>query len=411
MASSSDLPKAIVLSCLGAAESDLSVTRSLGRRGVPVVVVSEYEGAPATLSRYCAERYCLPLFTLAPEKLLEFLLDYARRQPQKPILFPTADPDLLLVSKLRPLLASHYHLPLASPELIDLVTDKQKFSVLASQKNLPVPATHMPRNVDELRRLTTTLQYPIVVKPPHPLAWSSEIFNDVASGKKALIAANENELVRAGELLIQRGCAFLIQEYVPGSDAEHYELHAYLDASSTPLAWFTGQKIRISPPHAGSGCFVQSRYVDAIVTAGLNTLRSIGFTGLANLDFKRDPLTGNYRLLEINPRVSQWNILGAECGINLPYIAYADVLGLDRETPGPQRENVYYINFRNDLRSFFGYRRDNEWSCGNYLRSLLRRPMVYQLWRTTDPWPLISSCANKILRIPGRLLRRVVAKS
>jgi predicted ATP-grasp superfamily ATP-dependent carboligase len=402
--------KAVVLSCLGAAESDLSVTRSLGQQGVPVTVISEYDHAPAALSRYCTEHYCLPLFTHAPQKLLEFLIDYARRELRKPILFPTADPDLLIISQLRAALQSHYHLPLASAQLIELLTDKRKFAVFASQHQLPVPATHSPRGPAELRYLAGILRYPVVVKPPHPLAWSGEVFKQIANGKKALIASEMSGLLRAADWLMQHGCPYLLQAYIPGDDAEHYEAHTYLDASSTPRAWFTGKKIRISPPHAGSGCFVRSQYVDEIIAAGLDALRAIGFTGLANLDFKRDPTTGRYHLLEINPRVSQWNILGAECGINLPYIAYADLQGLPYETPPRQRENVYYLNFRNDLRSFLEYRRNKEWSATHYLASLLRRPMIFQLLRLSDPWPFIVSCSGTLRRLLSRLRRAALGR-
>jgi predicted ATP-grasp superfamily ATP-dependent carboligase len=405
---SNGIAKAVVLSCLGAAESDLSVTRSLGQQGVPVTVISEYDHAPAALSRYCTEHYCLPRFTHAPQKLLEFLIDYARRQLRKPILFPTADPDLLIVSQLRAALQSHYHLPLASAELIELLTDKRKFAVFASQHHLPVPATHTPRDPAELRYLADTLRYPVVVKPPHPLAWSGEVFKEIANGKKALIASEKSELLRGADWLMQHGCPYLIQTYIPGGDAEHYSAHTYLDASSTPRAWFTGKKIRTYPPHAGSGCFVQSQYVDEIVATGVDALRAIGFTGLANLNFKRDPTTGSYHLLEINPRVSQWNILDAKCGINLPYIAYADLQGLPYETPPRQRENVYYLNFRNDLRSFLDYRRNKEWSTIHYLASLLRRPMIYQLLRLSDPWPFIVSCSGMLRRLLSRLRRGVM---
>jgi predicted ATP-grasp superfamily ATP-dependent carboligase len=403
------MTKAVVLSCLGAAESDLNVTRSLGQQGVPVVVISEYDHAPAALSRYCTEHYCLPLFTRAPQKLLEFLIDYARRQVRKPVLFPTADPDLLIISQLRGALQAHYHLPLARAELIELLTDKCKFALLASQHQLPVPPTHVPRDPAELRELAEVLTYPVVVKPPHPLAWPSQAFTEIANGKKALIASEKNELLRAAHWLMHRGFPYLLQTYIPGHDAEHYSAHTYLDASSTPRAWFTGRKIRTFPPHAGSGCFVQSQYVEDIIAAGTDALRAIRFTGLANLNFKRDPRTGRYHLLEINPRVSQWNILDAECGINLPYIAYADMQGLPYETLPRQRENVYYLNFRNDLRSFLEYRRNKEWSSTHYVASLLRRPMTYQLLRLSDPWPFIVSCAGMFRRLLSRLRRSIMS--
>jgi predicted ATP-grasp superfamily ATP-dependent carboligase len=52
-------------------------------------------------------------------------------------------------------------------------------------------------------------------------------------------------------------------------------------------------------------------------------------TGVAKLDFKRDP-QGNLRLLEINPRFNLWHHAGAIAGVNIPALVYADLTGLPR---------------------------------------------------------------------------------
>src|SRR5438128_885809 len=48
------------------------------------------------------------------------------------------------------------------------------------------------------------------------------------------------------------------------------------------------------------------------------------------VEFKRDARDGKFKLMEINPRLWQWHGLAAACGIDLPRIAYADLVG---ETP------------------------------------------------------------------------------
>jgi predicted ATP-grasp superfamily ATP-dependent carboligase len=75
-------------------------------------------------------------------------------------------------------------------------------------------------------------------------------------------------------------------------------------------------------------------WVDEVVDQGLRLLRAVGFQGISQVEFKRDPRDGVYKLMEINPRLWQWHGLAAACGVDLPRIAYSDLLG---ERPSPAR--------------------------------------------------------------------------
>jgi biotin carboxylase len=65
-----------------------------------------------------------------------------------------------------------------------------------------------------------------------------------------------------------------------------------------------------------------------MVDAGLRFLAALGFHGISQVEFKRDPRDGRYKLMEINPRLFQWHGLAAACGVDLPRLAYCDLLGL-----------------------------------------------------------------------------------
>ena len=66
------------------------------------------------------------------------------------------------------------------------------------------------------------------------------------------------------------------------------------------------------------------------VDAALRLLGAFDYFGLSQVEFKRDPRDGKFKLMEINPRLWQWHGLAAACGVDLPRIAYADLVG---ETP------------------------------------------------------------------------------
>ena len=72
-------------------------------------------------------------------------------------------------------------------------------------------------------------------------------------------------------------------------------------------------------------------WVEEVVDQGLRLLREVGFHGISQVEFKRDPRDGVYKLMEINPRLWQWHGLAAACGVDLPRIAYRDLLGVPQE--------------------------------------------------------------------------------
>ena len=67
--------------------------------------------------------------------------------------------------------------------------------------------------------------------------------------------------------------------------------------------------------------------MDEVVDQGLAYIRGLGFHGVSQVEFKRDPRDGVYKLMEINPRIWQWHGLAAKVGVDLPRIAYWDLLG------------------------------------------------------------------------------------
>jgi predicted ATP-grasp superfamily ATP-dependent carboligase len=122
----------------------------------------------------------------------------------------------------------------------------------------------------------------------------------------------------------------MVQELIPGRDDELYTLGSYLDASGTALGLFSGRKLRQTPPNVGTCRVGEAVWVQEVVDAGLRLLAAVGFRGLSQVEFKRDPRDGRFKLMEINPRLFQWHGLAAACGVDLPAIAYWDLLGSPR---------------------------------------------------------------------------------
>jgi D-aspartate ligase len=235
--------------------------------------------------------------------------------------------------------------------------------------------------------MAESMRYPLIAKPAYPFNWSPALAR-VFRGRKALQLDHPAQVVALADRLDAWAPGILLQACVVGPDDAHHDVHAYVDRAGQARAVFTGRKWRLFPPHAGSGCHVESVSDPALEAATLAMLKQLGFRGIANVNYKRDAADGRHYLLEINARLSQWSIFTTRCGVNLAWLAYCDALGLD---PGPlpdRRIGRHFVDAWLDLRAARQYRREAGWRWWPYLASLLRPGTVYQVFTLSDlrPW-------------------------
>src|SRR5213596_4011473 len=119
----------------------------------------------------------------------------------------------------------------------------------------------------------------------------------------------------------------MVQELVPGDDDTLYTVGSYLTSDGRPVGVFSGRKLRQTPRGIGTCRVGEAVWVQEAVDAALRLLAEFGYSGLSQVEFKRDPRDGRFKLMEINPRLWQWHGLAAACGVDLPLIAYRDLTG------------------------------------------------------------------------------------
>jgi D-aspartate ligase len=181
------------------------------------------------------------------------------------------------------------------------------------------PDTRYPSSAAEARAAGDELGYPVLVKPRHPIGFKRRF------GKQAFRCETAAELEQA----YADAEAFepMVQELVPGGDDELYSLGSYLRRDGEPLGLFCGRKLRQTPPGIGTCRVGEAVWVQEVVDAGLRLLQALDFHGISQVEFKRDPRDGRFKLMEVNPRLWQWHGLAAACGVDLPVIAYRDLTG------------------------------------------------------------------------------------
>lgn len=364
---------------LGSSVNGLSFARSLGRRGIPVLLLDS-KRLYGSYSRY-ATFVALPDSEDEPDIWLDALLLVAARLPHKAVLFPTADPYVLLLSKHQEQLRPHFHFIVPGLETVEHVLNKRLQYTLAQSAGIPIPDTWFPETVSEVRDLAPMLPYPCILKP-----YQSYVGRRAVPGSKVWRINTASELVSAFERLSTASAPFLIQEIVPGPESNLYGYLSFWDADGDELAWASKRKLRQFPPNFGDGSLQVAVDAPEVVRLSRRLLSVFNYRGFASVEYKLDPRDGTYRLMEINPRTVSGNQLAIESGVDLPWLGYQYLL--DRPLPSTGfRSGARLINEEWDIQAYFALRRTGQLTFGAWRRSFTgAHPAIAAL---DDPLPIL----------------------
>jgi len=313
--------------------SALAATRSLGRRGVPVVTA---EAAPTTLagaSKYCRESFVYPSPYREPAPFLHVLRREAAARGTR-LLLPMTEVTTHLLVQHRADLAG-LAIPFGTAEALEALTDKRSVHALAKQLDIPVPETRLVECPDAAAMATAGLQFPVVMKPYRSRIWSQGRW--ISAGVR--YASSLDELRRLAQTL--EGFSrhpFLVQEYVAGHGAGVFALCD----QGRPLTFFAHRRLRERPPSGGVSVLSESVELDPrLRELTRRILDHVGWHGAAMVEFKVRP-DGRPYLMEINPRFWGSLQLAIDAGVDFPWLAYQLAAGI---TPDPV--DRYRIGVRN----------------------------------------------------------------
>ena len=289
------------------------MARSLGRRGIPVWVLAGEQWL-ACSSRYASRRLRWPEFA-DEDTQCEYLSNLASRQGLEGwVLLPTSDEHAALQSRRREELLKYYRFASSPWEIFRKTYDKRLSYQLADSLGIPYPATWYPQGDEEVAGLNCT--YPALLKPAIKVAVTP--FTE----DKAWRVDSPEELVGAYRLASQmvEPSAILVQELVPG-DGENQFSYGALCLDGQPLASVVARRRRQYPIDFGrSSSFVETVDEPEVESAGRQLLSALRYTGLIEVEFKRDPRDCSYKLLDLNPRVWGWCSLCNAAGVDFPYL-------------------------------------------------------------------------------------------
>ena len=328
---------------IGGGVTGLGIIRNLGRSGVDVYCVVDKKNE-AVFSKYCKEYYVFPGVEHNLQKLKTFLTKLKRRLPRKAVIFPTSDISVLNVSRLISGM-SDYLSTVPNQEVVETLVKKRKFYHSLMRRRVPHPVTLL--NTSKIKNISKRMSFPVYVKPS-----ISQIFSK-KFGKKGFVANSERDLHQYLRLMEKHKIDVMIQEIVPGPVTNHYFIDGYLDKNSRPVALFARRRLRMWPLSFGNSTVCISVPISGVVDMKETIVRyltSIGYHGIFDAEFKRDPRDNVDKLLEVNARSWWRNTFPSACGVNIILTAYLDAVGREVKTTEDYETGTYVIYFMEDLK-------------------------------------------------------------
>lgn len=385
----------------------VSLVRSLGMVGIPVIVASSNRREPAFASRYCVGRCDLPPFyppAAATAALIALGEALMRRFGARIPLMYGDDDALELLQGGRDDLQPYFLFLMSDPDVTGALIAKDRFQAFGKMRGLPLPRslTWDGDGPDSLRGARGE----ILTKPKDKLDWhQSELFHSLFGGTgKARVFSSSAEIL--GNPLVERYRQQLcFQEYITGTDRDSWSFHGFADERGELLASFVGRKVRTYPVDTGESAFIELAHDEKLNALGREIIRRCPLRGVFKMDFKRDARDGRWYLLEINARFNLWHYLGAVNGVNLPAVAYQYLVAGERALPSAYETRFRWLSWRLDVGAYRQLCNRNELTLLAWMLSILRSRNVYSTFSWNDPGPWFSSLMGRLRRGPRRLLK------
>ncbi len=397
-------PTAVVMNMF---YTGLGIARSLGEHGIPVIGLTSHRGIYGNYTRHATPRVC-PDSRDKPEALLPFLLKLGAELSSRAVLFPTRDDDVLFLDRYRRPLGAYFDLVLPRAEVVTACLDKWETHLVAAKAGIAAPRCWLVRGEQDLERAAPEISYPCVMKPLSSHLWRQHGNWERVGARKAIAIGSRPDLVAEYARISAADARVLIQEMVPGGDDQLFIAACYLNKDSRLVASFTARKLLQCPEGFGTGCIVQTVDRPELVAPAAALLRSMGFCGIAEVEFKWDAACGLYKLIEVNPRPWDQHTLGRAAGVDLIHLAYCEHAGLPLPViraaePGHKwiAEDVYLTAA---LRMI--------WTRDPRLRSLFalaRGKRIYGIWSGRDKRPFLLYMAKFAPQLVWMGARRIVA--
>ena len=360
--------------------SALAVTRSLGKKGIPVITAEESLTTLAGTSRYSRQHLVYPSPRQHPDQFVEVLSQLVKQYCIE-ILIPMTEltTELLLKNKGA---FPEAAIPFPDIQTVNMLANKCALMKMAEDLSIPIPNTWYADSPDNLPVDLDELDFPLVLKPGK--SWLLQQGGwDRATVRFAHNSSEARETLNAEPAFHVH--PFILQECVTGHGEGVFALYDH----GKPHAFFAHRRLREKPPNGGVSVLSESISVDPVLLSHTCALLdNVNWHGIAMVEFKVAPDGAPY-LMEINTRFWGSLQLAIDAGVDFPWLLYQLACGIQPDPVENYKTGARLRWMLGDIDNLYLTLRDPQYSLAAKLNAirLFFTPSPFKTRHEIGRWP------------------------
>ena len=194
-----------------------------------------------------------------------------------------------------------------SSECIERAEDRELFKELCEEIGEPVLSSVIAENMEDGLRAAEQIGYPVVLRPAFTLGGTGGGFADNPE-ECTEILRGALELSPVHQVLVEKSIkGYKEIEYEVIRDANDTAITVCNMENIDPVGIHTGDSIVVCPSQT-----LTNKEYHMLRDSALKIIRALKIEGGCNVQFALDPLSFNYYVIEVNPRVSRSSALASK---------------------------------------------------------------------------------------------------
>ncbi len=278
--------------------------RVLKSEGVNVVLCNSNPATIMTDKTMADEIYLEPLDSATVKRIIE------KEKPDSLLAGLGGQTGLTIASELyrEGFLESHHVRLIGSDaEAIDKAEDRQLFKETMARIGEPTVPSEIATTVDQAVKEAEKIGYPVIIRPAFTLG-----------GSGGGVAYNSEEMALAAETGLDASPIhqILVEKYIFGW--KEIEFETMRDSIGNVIAVCSMENVDPVGIHTGDSVVVapaltlSDKEFQMLRSASLHIISELGIVGGCNCQFALDPVSFEYAVIEVNPRVSRSSALASK---------------------------------------------------------------------------------------------------